>query len=405
MDDLGLMMLSCTFQGAACNASDFVFVDKFGASLQCFRFNSGFDDAGQPVPLRTVSAMSTDTAYNSLRMEIYAGLPLVTKLLPLRGYNVYIHYADDFSYNSDRFAMRVSPGLGKRIGVRRRFTRQYNAWPYAYSDCTFDVEHETLIRPLEADSSLFELANAFNSTYTRDTCYYLCAQDAVVRTCNCTSYVSEFAIDSYDYCMSTVQVACLWEESLCRPRCPLECSRQTFDYHTSSYKYPPSARYAAAIKASQATKQATKLAGQSDYVLNFAQNIVEFSVFYDSLWYNIVEEEPRMTMEGLIGEIGGHLHIFLGMSLLSFVEIAELVLFIGLWTCGAVRDRRRRGRSILEEKKPVGVVAKEEEEEGKEADAGHARNTRATVQDGQGDKEEAIVDQEQKKDTLLAMSK
>ena len=33
-----------------------------------------------------------------------------------------------------------------------------------------------------------------------------------------------------------------------------------------------------------------------------------------------------MTLDDLIGTIGGHLHLFLGMSLLSFVEIALLML-------------------------------------------------------------------------------
>ena len=35
-----------------------------------------------------------------------------------------------------------------------------------------------------------------------------------------------------------------------------------------------------------------------------------------------------MSGENLLGTLGGHLHVFMGMSLLSFVEIIELLLFI-----------------------------------------------------------------------------
>ena len=49
------------------------------------------------------------------------------------------------------------------------------------------------------------------------------------------------------------------------------------------------------------------------------------SVFYNTLDYTLSEEEPKMTVDILIGAIGGHLHLFMGMSLLSFVEIYLLI--------------------------------------------------------------------------------
>ena len=35
-----------------------------------------------------------------------------------------------------------------------------------------------------------------------------------------------------------------------------------------------------------------------------------------------------MTVEDTLAVIGGHLHLFLGMSLMSFVEIVELLMMI-----------------------------------------------------------------------------
>ena len=56
-------------------------------------------------------------------------------------------------------------------------------------------------------------------------------------------------------------------------------------------------------------------------------NMISASVFYESLSYSMAEERPAIVMTELIGSVGGHLHIFLGMSLLSFVEIIELGAF------------------------------------------------------------------------------
>ena len=59
-----------------------------------------------------------------------------------------------------------------------------------------------------------------------------------------------------------------------------------------------------------------------------SDNLVEFSVYYDSLAYASVEESPKITFVELIGTLGGHLHLFLGMSLLSFLELVDIAIQI-----------------------------------------------------------------------------
>ena len=63
------------------------------------------------------------------------------------------------------------------------------------------------------------------------------------------------------------------------------------------------------------------------------ENIVEVYVYYETLTYTNTVEEPKMSFEDLIGSLGGHLHLFLGMSLLSFAEIFELLASLLLMTC------------------------------------------------------------------------
>ena len=74
-------------------------------------------------------------------------------------------------------------------------------------------------------------------------------------------------------------------------------------------------------------------ANQTDFNLNLVDNLVEFTVYYDSLSYTLVDEEPKHNIERLLCTIGGHLHLFLGMSLLSFVELAELAFLAIYYFC------------------------------------------------------------------------
>ena len=64
----------------------------------------------------------------------------------------------------------------------------------------------------------------------------------------------------------------------------------------------------------------------SDFTNHLSENVVKFTLRYDAISYRVRIEEKKKTWDRLLGEIGGHLHMFMGMSLLSFVEIFEFLL-------------------------------------------------------------------------------
>ena len=47
-------------------------------------------------------------------------------------------------------------------------------------------------------------------------------------------------------------------------------------------------------------------------------------VSYDNLYYTSVDEVPSMTLNDLLGNLGGQLGLFIGISFLSLVEILEI---------------------------------------------------------------------------------
>ena len=115
------------------------------------------------------------------------------------------------------------------------------------------------------------------------------------------------------------------------------------DFTPHTYFYPPTAANAEQNLAA-AGRLWTLRANQSEFSSARTQNLVRLVFYLDSLSYTNVDEEPKMTVDTLIGTIGGHLHLFLGMSLLSFVEIAVIVakcIHLQLTACCTCCSKKR----------------------------------------------------------------
>lgn len=52
------------------------------------------------------------------------------------------------------------------------------------------------------------------------------------------------------------------------------------------------------------------------------------NVFYDTMSYSIIQESPSLTSDTLIANIGGNLGLFTGASMLSVIELVELILAV-----------------------------------------------------------------------------
>ena len=115
-------------------------------------------------------------------------------------------------------------------------------------------------------------------------------------------------------------------EQNCVNKCPLQCKAHIFDYYPSLFKYPEPAYVQTTLKTN--TMLRSHYSNHTDFTENLALNVVKLSIFYDSLFYYEVKENPRVRWDMLLGTIGGHLHLFLGMSLMSFAEIFELLMLM-----------------------------------------------------------------------------
>lgn len=60
-----------------------------------------------------------------------------------------------------------------------------------------------------------------------------------------------------------------------------------------------------------------------------AQRTLELYVYFENMKYMEISEKPSMTLNGLISNIGGTIGLFLGMSVMSLIEVLELIFSMG----------------------------------------------------------------------------
>jgi hypothetical protein len=92
----------------------------------------------------------------------------------------------------------------------------------------------------------------------------------------------------------------------------------------------PSEAYANALKKNPKIQE--KFGGNDSTITyeRLKKTLVSFSIYYDTLSYKRLIEVEKMNFVDLIANIGGTLGLFLGMSFLSFIQLIDLMIHIGL---------------------------------------------------------------------------
>ena len=354
LSNLDNIILSCSFDGESCNSSDFTWV-WHPRYYNCYRYNSGFDSNGNKKTLKKVNIAG---GLSSFIVELYAGLPnFISNFVGQynsRGFHIFIHNSTDYFFNYAPSPFRLTPGFGAELTLQRAFYNQFNQWPYGYSECRV-LEDNTFIGPPLADSSLFDQVIATNSSYSRDSCILFCAQLMTTQVCKCNSYDIDYRIPGFDLCLEDSKETCassFWTSTFtkntyildhCIPKCPLECNQRIITKNVYYYQYPTLA-YAQTTSADATLLQ--KYPNQTDFTVytNLYRNMAKLSIFYETLVYVKIEEKAEITFDNLIGTLGGHLHLFLGMSLLSFFEIIELIII----SISIHYERKKKRRQITQ---------------------------------------------------------
>ena len=88
----------------------------------------------------------------------------------------------------------------------------------------------------------------------------------------------------------------------CRSLCPSECHSFSFSISALYFRLPDGGEY--------------------------PEGYAELNVCYESFYYTVVAQEARVTLDGVLGTVGGLCGLFLGVSFVTFGEIVGFLVSV-----------------------------------------------------------------------------
>ena len=289
------MLFFCSFISFECNHTffDYLYNSDFG---NCYQFKYGFETTftGENGGLYLILFVS-----NSMNNYFANGL------------RVFIHNPQRAPAYSDE--VHIKPNTKANIGIKKTVTIKE---PSPYSDCT---SLDTF------DSFLYQETIKHFKIYNQEDCFNLCYQKSITKNCQCAhgSYPDLFNVNKS--CTQLNELKCIKDElrnyknDYCIEECPNECNATVYDFLLSSSEFLSEKYY-------DSLKDDFNLSGR-DLLSNILGNGgygVVLNINYRDFKYSEISESPKMSSVELLANIGGTLGLFLGVSLLSFVELVEL---------------------------------------------------------------------------------
>jgi amiloride-sensitive sodium channel subunit alpha len=199
----------------------------------------------------------------------------------------------------------VAPGTQTYVAVSKTVVSKQ---PKPYSNCISDM-----IPFSDYSATIFAYFASINSTsYYQDLCINLCYQDKLISSCSCAS-ITIPTFNNTRYCETTDEMKCSNDfdsnffssnpDEFCEDVCRPACESDYFDLSVSFAKYPT-----------------------QNYINSHRyQNVsMQLRVDFKDSSFTHISESPELTFELLLGDIGGQMHLFIGLSFLTMLELVEL---------------------------------------------------------------------------------
>ncbi|RNA26674.1 acid-sensing ion channel 1 isoform X2 [Brachionus plicatilis] len=317
-DSLNKLIVNCQSVYQPCNLSQFNFFlhTNYG---NCYQYNSGFDLEGRKIDLST--SMFADRLYG-VKLILNVSVPDSLKFInPNSGALIFVHNHTTSPFMVDPIA--VSPRTETNIALARTF---YESQPKPYSKCdekTNDIN--------SYDSEYFKIVHKNTKGYSQALCVYQCFQKLFIDKCNCfvANYPCFYESKPCSFFTSQDCVNQVFQmlqnedylENECTIKCPLECEGMRFDKVISLTRFSNS----------EFEKVLSEYSGPGSVYFNQSidsNDLAAVNIYYNDLGYTSFTENPSINVVGLFSSIGGVAGLFLGVSVLTLVEVIEILMQI-----------------------------------------------------------------------------
>ena len=288
----------------------------------CLRFNSGKNRTNHTVPIKKIFK---EGAYSSLYLEIF--LPereRIREYLYKRGIRIFLENSSNLhSVYSD--GIDIKPGTFTEISMKKKIIDRL---PYPYSNCQNEF-------PSEWPES--EILKEKGILYREKDCSYICMQKEIIKTCSCYDLWYENFDASLEPCMNKTQTDCannifdkvyqFGHSEDCLSVCLPECYSVVYETSLTAADYPPRNYYEESLKEKPIIKDLFGREQIKNYSFELLkERVISLKIYFNDLYYTKFSEKEKVNLVDLIANIGGTLGLFLGVSVLSFVEVFELMV-------------------------------------------------------------------------------
>ncbi|PKK24208.1 sodium channel, non voltage gated 1 delta subunit [Columba livia] len=297
------MVYSCQYDGEPCRPGDYVHFHHpvFGS---CYTFNS----------------KGTDSFWTATKPGIPYGLSLILRaeqkdhiplLSTVAGVKVMIHNHNQTPF-LEHEGFDIRPGIATTIGIQQD---EVNRLGGNYGKCT-------------TDGSDVNVKLLYNNSYTLQACLHSCFQHIMVRKCGCGYYYYPLPPGA-QYCDYNKQPAwghCFYQlynrlrnhHLNCFDQCPKPCRESLYKVSAGTAKWP-------STKSQDWVRQALRHQNGYNSTSN-RKDIAKVTIFYQQLNYQSVNESPLLSVNLLLSSMGSQWSLWFGSSVLSVVEMFELLV-------------------------------------------------------------------------------
>ncbi|XP_041464490.1 degenerin deg-1-like [Lytechinus variegatus] len=301
-------ILQCTFDRRQCNYTDFrQFQNKYYGN--CFTFNQVVGNSS--------GARSTGKtgAQYGLHLTLFTEQPEYVGLFAQEaGVRVAVHPSNVFPFPEDDGVV-ASTGQVTDIGLRQSY---FQRLPDPHGNCTDGTKTN------------------FTSTeyaYTTRACIKSCIQQHLLGRCDCVTDIlmndtlCSSRNRSQQVCRQAIEQ--FFHEGELPCNCPVACRETLFVTAVTSSLWP-SERYESHLKTRLTNEKAKRIL---ENVEQTRKNLARVRIYFEELNYEQMIQNPKYTIESLLGGIGGLLGLYIGFSVITICEVGVLVVDLVKYLC------------------------------------------------------------------------
>ncbi|PIO59621.1 Amiloride-sensitive sodium channel, partial [Teladorsagia circumcincta] len=242
----------------------------------------------------------------------------------------------------DVFGYFAAPGTATSLGVRFISTTRL---PEPHGTCTKQKAVN---------------GKHYTGNYDVESCFRNCLQERIVAVCKCYDPAYQHADDGGTTascadgnqtdnlaCIERIENSDSGEFNIIRDcDCPQPCEMDSYSVTVSTAKWPSTAYKPEECQQNKpgSAWEAAKMSCLEWY----QKNTLLVEIYYERMNYQVLTESPAYSLVNLVSDVGGQVGLFLGMSIISVIELLTLVLLLVCY-CATHKSRKREIAAIEQE--------------------------------------------------------